>query len=237
LLERAFGDWRSPAGPALVKPMATPIPPPAPRIVVIDRPASPQSVIYAGKVLPVSGNAPGLEPLDLANSVIGNGFLSRLNMQLREEKGWSYGVGTNVTRPTGPRSLLIGAPVQTDRTGDSIRLIINLMRAYPAAKPTDAEELLRVTDGTIRSLPSSFETNSQVLQAMVRNDLLGRPDNFYATLASRYRTIDGKAIDAAARTYLQPDGLTFVVVGTRKLIEPQLKGIGLLVEYVSAPVE
>jgi len=235
MLEQAFGDWRNPEGPALTKPMSAPIPAPAPRIVVIDRPASPQSVIYAGKVLPVSGNAPGLEPLDLANSVIGNGFLSRLNMQLREEKGWSYGVGSNVTRPTGPRSLLIGAPVQTDRTGDSIRLIISLMRAYPAAKPTDAEELLRVTDGTIRSLPSSFETNGQVVQAMVRNDLLGRPDNFYATLASRYRTIDGKAIDAAARTYLQPDGLTFVVVGTRKLIEPQLKGIGLPVEYITAP--
>ena len=69
---------------------------------------------------------------------------------------------------------------------------------------------------------------------MVRNALLGRPDNFYATLASRYRAIDGQAINAAAAEYLQPGGLTFVVVGTRKVIEPQLKSLGLPLEFVTA---
>ncbi len=143
-------------------------------------------------------------------------------------------MGSSVTSPTGPRSLMIGAPVQADRTGDSIRLIIAEMRAFPNGKPITAEELARVTDGSIRSLPGSFETNGQVVQAMVRNALLGRPDNFYATLASRYRAIDGQAINAAAAEYLQPGGLTFVVVGTRKLIEPQLKSLGLPLEFVTA---
>ena len=71
-------------------------------------------------------------------------------------------------------------------------------------------------------------------QGMIRNQLLGRPDNYYASLPGRYRAINARAIDAAARTYLQGDRLTFVVVGTRKLIEPQLKGIGLPVEFASA---
>ena len=235
LLEAAFGSWQAPAGPPPAKPLAAPIPAPSPRIVVIDRPNSPQSVILAGRVLPLTGQTPDMEALDLANEVLGSGFLSRLNLDLREDKGWSYGVSSSVRAPAGPRALSLAAPVQADRTGDAIRILLAQMRAFPRANGVNPEELGRVTDGNIRALPNSFETNAQVLAAMVRNSLLGRPDNYYATLASRYRAIDAKAIDAAARSFLQPDSLTFVIVGTRKLIEPQLKGLGLPVEFQSAP--
>ena len=235
LLEAAFGSWQAPSGPPPAKPLATPTPAPSPRIVVIDRPNSPQSVILAGRVLPLTGQKPDMEALDLANEVLGGGFLSRLNLDLREDKGWSYGVSSSVRAPAGPRALSLAAPVQADRTGATIRVLLAQMRAFPRRKPVDAEELGRVTDGNIRALPNSFETNAQVLGAMMRNSLLGRPDTYYATLASRYRAIDGKAIDAAAASYLQPDGLIFVVVGERKLIEPQLMGLGLPVEYQSIP--
>jgi zinc protease len=235
LLETAFGNWQSPATPPPVKPLAAPIPAPRPRIVFIDRPDSPQSVIYAGRVLPLTGQMPDMEALDLANEVLGNGFLSRLNLELRENKGWSYGVSSTVRAPAGPRAFALAAPVQADRTGDAIRLLLDQMKAFPAKRPVNTEELGRVTDGNIRGLPNSFETNGAVLSAIIRNQLLGRPDNYYATLPARYRAIDAKAIDTAARTYLQGDGLTFVVVGTRKLIEPQLKGLTLPVEFVAAP--
>ena len=235
LLEKAFGDWSAPAGPKPVKAIDAPVPAPAARIVVIDRPNSPQSVIYAGRVLPVTGRTPDLERLQLANEVIGGGFLSRLNLDLREEKGWSYGVFSGVRQPAGPRSLVVAAPVQSDRTGDAIRAMIADMAAFPAKKPVDKVELNRVTDGNIRGLPNRFETNADVLAAIQANELLGRPDDYYNTLPARYRAIDAAAIDAAAQTYLQPDGMTIVVVGTRKLVEPQLKGIGLPVEYRAAP--
>jgi predicted Zn-dependent peptidase len=235
LLEKAFGSWKNPATPKPVKNLAAAIPTPTPRIVLIDRPNSPQSVIMAGRVLPLTGRKPDMEALDLANEVIGGGFLSRLNMDLREEKGWSYGVGSAVRSPAGPRTFLIAAPVQADRTADSIRAMIADMKAFPTAKPVDADELNRVTDGNIRALPNDFETNSDVLGAMLQNELLGRPDNYYATLASRYRAVDAKALDAMAKTYLQPDGLTFVVVGDRKQVEPQLKALGLPVEIAPAP--
>ena len=94
MLERTFGNWQSAAGPAPVKPVDAVIPPPAARIVVIDRPGSPQSVIYAGRVLPLTGKTPDMEALALANEVLGGGFLSRLNLDLREDKAWSYGVGS-----------------------------------------------------------------------------------------------------------------------------------------------
>ncbi|MFO1254498.1 MAG: insulinase family protein [Sphingomonadaceae bacterium] len=121
MLEASFGAWRAPAGARPVKAIDAAIPAPQPRIVLIDRPNSPQSVIVAGRVLPVTGRQQGLEALDLANEVLGNGFLSRLNLNLREDKGWSYGVRSAVRSPKGPRSLVLTAPVQADRTGDRSR--------------------------------------------------------------------------------------------------------------------
>ncbi len=235
LLEAAFGNWQAPAGPRLVKALDAPVPAPRPRIVLIDRPNSPQSVIVAGRVLPLTGRDQGKEALDLANEVLGNGFLSRLNMDLREDKGWSYGVRSSVPSPVGPRSFTVSAPVQSDKTGESIRLLMADMAAFPAKKPVDQTELNRVTDGNVRGLPNRFQTNGQVLQAIIGNDRLGRPDNYYAALPSRYHAIDATALDTAAKIWLQPAGLIVVVVGDRKVVEPQLKGLGLPVEIAPAP--
>ena len=236
LLEQAFGGWTAPATRAPVKPMDAAIPAARARIVLVDRPGSPQSFILAGRVLPLTGREAGHEALDLANEVLGNGFLSRLNLDLREDKGWSYGVFSMVGNAVGPRSLAVMAPVQADRTGDSIRLILADMKAFPASKPVAPAELARVTDGNIRGLPNRYETNRQVLQAVVQNDRLGRPDDYIATLPARYRAIDATALDNAATAFLQADGLTFVVVGDRKTVEPQLQGLGLPVEVDAAPV-
>ena len=235
LLEAAFGKWHAPATPKPVKNLGAPIPAARPRILLIDRPGSPQSVIYAGRVLPVTGRDANLEPLDLANEVLGGGFLSRLNLDLREDKGWSYGVSSTVRSPLGPRSFALAAPVQADKTGESIRLLLADIKAFPGEKPVNAEELGRVTDGNIRGLPNRFETNAQVLGAIIQNDRLGRPDDYYATLPSRYRAIGAAALNDAARTWLQGEGLTFVVVGDRKLVEPQLNGLGLPVEIAAVP--
>ena len=235
LLDQAFGSWTAPSAPAPAKRLDLAVPPPAARIVVLDRPNSPQSYILTGRVLPLTGRDPDMETLDLANQVLGNGFLSRLNMDLREDKGWSYGVGSSVSSPEGPRSFTIAAPVQADRTGDAIRLLLSDIKAFPAAKPVTPEELTRVTDGNIRGLPNRYETNGQVLQALLLNQRLGRPDDYVSSLPARYRAITGPALDAAARRWLQADGLTIVVVGERKTVEPQLAGLGLPVEYIPAP--
>jgi zinc protease len=235
-LEAAFGDWRAPDEPRPVKNQTAAIPAPAPRIVLIDRPGSSQSVIVAGRVLALTGRDRDKEALELANEVLGLGFLSRLNLNLREDKSWSYGVSTWVPSPLGQRSLMLYTSVETPRTGDSIREIITELAAFPATRPVDPTELNRVTDGNIRGLPNRYETNAQVLGALVVNDRLGRPDDYYATLPSRYRQVDAAAINAAAKAWLQPEGLVYVVVGDRKLVEPQLKGLGLPVE-IAPPVD
>lgn len=234
LLERAFGSWQAPSGPRPVKDLTAAIPASQSRIVVIDRPNSPQSVIVAGRALDLTGRQDN-EPLELANEVLGNGFLSRLNLDLREDKAWSYGVRSSISAPLGPRSFTITAPVQSDRTGDSLKLLIANMQAFPATRGVETVELNRVTDGNIRGLPNRFETSAQLLGAIVTNDRLGRPDDYYATLPTRYRAIGAKALDDTARQYLQPQALVYVVVGDRKVIDPQLKSLGLPIEY--APVD
>ena len=232
-LDAAFGNWQPPLAPRAVKSLDVAIPAPQPRIVLIDRPGSPQSVILAGRVLPFTGRQQGMEPLDLANEVLGNSFLSRLNLDLREDKGWSYGVRSAVRSPQGPRSLVVSAPVQSDKTGAAIKAIRAQMIAFPSRRPVNPEEYGRTTDGNIRGLPNRFESNGQVLGALLTNQLLGRPDDYQATLPTRYRAIAAGALDAAARQYLQPEGLVFVVVGDRKTVEPQLKSLGLAIEIQS----
>ncbi len=232
LLETAFGGWAAPAAPRPVKAVDAAVPAPTPRIVVVNRANAPQAAILAGRVLPLTGRTPDMEALDLANEVLGNGFLSRLNLNLREDKGWTYGVRSSIDRNVGARTFTIATPVQVDRTGDAIRVLLADMKAFPASRPVEPGELLRVTDGNIRGLPGRYERGSQVLQQIVINDRLGRPDNYVSTLPARYRAIDGKALDGAARQFLGPEGMTIVVVGDRKAIEPQLQGIGLPVSFI-----
>ena len=235
MLERALAGWKAPSTPAPTKDITAATPPAKARILLVDRPNSPQSVIMAGRVLPMPGTAKGGETLDLANEVLGGGFLSRLNSDIREKKGWSYGVYSRVTENEGPRAFIVRAPVQADRTGDSIKAIIANMAALPASEPVSGVELQRVTQGAIRALPNEFETNAALNAGLRENERLHRPENYYETLASTYAGIDAGKIGEAARTYLQPDGLTFVVVGDRKVVEAQLTGLGLPVEIMSAP--
>lgn len=234
LLEGSFGQWAERNSPAPVKDIEAPAPAAAARLVVIDRPNSPQSVVVVGQVLPVRGTQPGLEPLELANEVIGNGFLSRLNNDLRETRGWTYGVRSSVAQRVGQPTFTVGTAVQADRTGDSIKVILDQLAAFPGSRPVDEMELQRVTEGNIRGLPNRFETNGQVMGALLTNHLLGRPDDYQAQLPAIYGAIDAAQIDAAARTYMRPDNMAIVVVGDRSVIEPQLVQLGLPVEVMEA---
>ena len=233
-LNAAFGDMTLHASAAPRKALDRPVPQPTQKIVVVDRPNSPQSVLLMARVLPLTGRDGGQEALELANEVVGGGFLSRLNLNLREEKGWSYGVGSQIAGRVGPEALMVYTQVQSDKTADSIRLILDEMAAFPGTEPVDDEEFQRVTDGNIRGMPNRYKTNGQVLGALVSNDRFGRPDDYQAKLPELYRAITRDGIDTAARSYLQPDGLTIVVVGDRSVIDEQLAELDLPIEYRNA---
>mgnify|MGYP001031799696 CR=1 FL=1 len=236
-LDAAFGRWPVVRSMPPRKDLAAPIPPARQRIVVIDRPNSPQSVLLFGRVLPLTGRDKGQEALHLADEVIGNGFLSRLNLDLREDKGWSYGVGSQVAESLGPVTRLIYTQVQSDRTADSIRLLLDDMAAFPAKRPVEDDEYQRVTDGNIRGMPNRYQTNGQVLGALVMNERLGRPDDYQTRLPEIYRATSKANIDAAAKAYLQPGAFAIVVVGDRKVIDPQLAKLDMPVEYLKTDTD
>ena len=229
LLEASFGNWQAPSTPAPEKSFDAAIPAPEQRIVLIDRPNSPQSIIVAGRVLEQKGTD-DLILLNSANEVFGGGFLSRINMNLRETKGWSYGVQSWVSQPLDRSSFMIYAPVQADRTADSIVELRNDLSAYTTDEGVTAEELTRLINGNVRELPGQFETSGDVLGGMVNIVTYGRPDDYYETLAARYQGLSVEQLDAQARANLLGDDLVFVIVGDASVVEPQLEAVGLPVE-------
>lgn len=228
-LERAFGDWRAPAAPRGTKAFPAEIPATTSRIVLINRPQSPQSIIYGGAVLPLSGTD-DLLTLNAANSVLGTDFLSRINADLRETKGWSYGVRGTVNSLQHRVPYIVNAPVQANRTGESIAALIAQYERFLTEEGVTPEELERTINGDTRGLAGSYETSAQILGALRSNALYGRPDDYQETLASRTRALTAADMDAAARAVIDPSRFVWVVVGDAAVVQPQLEALGLPVE-------
>jgi predicted Zn-dependent peptidase len=181
--------------------------------------------------MPVKGTD-DLTALLQANEVLGGAFLSRLNADLRETKHWSYGVAGFISRVQNRVPYLIYAPVQTDQTGPSIAAMRSDMADFLGGKGVTAEELTRTIDGSIRELPGSFETADAVMGGMESNVLYKRPDNYYETLASHYRSLTAPELDAAAKAAIDPSKLTWVVIGDAAKVKPQLEKLGIPIETV-----
>lgn len=227
-LDARFGNWMGTGAPG-AKPSASAPVAPKPRIVLVNRPDSPQSLIMGGQLLPLKGKDE-VTTLLTANDVLGQNFLSRMNMDLRETKGWSYGVNGSVQRPEGDMAYIVSAPVQANRTGESITALVAQMKAILTDKPINDEERDRTINGNIRELPGSFETGGAVMSGMQRNVTLGRSDDYYDTLASRYRAMTTSDLNAALKAVIKPDTFLWVVVGDAKIVRPQLEMLGLPIE-------
>jgi zinc protease len=234
LLERSFGNWKAPVTALPAKKFDVQVPAAKSRIVLVDRPKSPQSVILAGAVLDAKGRD-DLVTLQAANEVLGGSFLSRLNTNLRETKGWSYGVGSGISEYLEAAPFNIGAPVQADKTGESITELLSDIKAFLNDKGVTAAELERTINGNVRGLPGSFETSGAVLGGVYSIVDFGRPDDYFETLAAKYQAMTAAEVDAAARAKLDPKKLLFVVVGDATVVKPQLEKLKLPIETVPAP--
>ncbi len=231
-IEQRFGSWANPAVAKGVKQFAAPpARASAERIVLIDRPGSPQSIIMAGQVTPIDPRS-DLTAISGANDVLGGSFLSRINTNLRETKGWSYGVGGTVQLNAEVVPYVVSAPVQADRTADSIIELRRDFRDFLGAKGVSAEELERSMGSRIKELPGTFETAASVLSAMQSNAIFGRPDNYYELLADKYRAHTRASLDAALRAAIDPAGFVWVVVGDAAKVRPQLAKLKMPIEEV-----
>ncbi|MBW8786024.1 MAG: insulinase family protein [Novosphingobium sp.] len=235
LLEARFGQWTAPAAPKGAKTFtALPPRPVTSKILLVNRPGAPQSSILGAQLLPLDPKG-DIIPFDAANDALGGDFLSRLNMDLREEKGWSYGVSGDEQLNLHAVSYVVSAPVQADRTGDSLAELNRQISEFVTTKGVTQDELTRVVTNNVNQLPGEFETSGAVLGAMMNIDMLQRPDNYYETLAPEYRAQTTASLDKAVRSALDPKGFTWIVVGDAAKVRPQLEKLGMPIEVVEAP--
>lgn len=226
VLERAFGDWRAPSSPLPAKNIATVERPERGRVIIVDKPGSPQTLILAGKVAPPTGAENNIA-LTAMNDILGGQFTARINMNLREDKHWAYGAYTFFQDARGQRPYLVYAPVQTDKTKESLAEIVREMRAFTSTRTATEPELSRTIANNVRSLPGSFETSSDVLGSLVSSNRFGRPWNYPETLKQKYEAMTLREINEAAREVVNPDQLIWVLVGDRAKIEAGVASLGL----------
>jgi predicted Zn-dependent peptidase len=227
LLEAQFANWKAPAGAhpdAAIPAVALPG---KPRVFLIDQPGAVQANIVAAQVLP-SSKDPGAVDLEFANSVIGGDFTSRLNMNLREDKHWSYGARSSVGNALGQRLWLASAPVQIDKTIESIQEMRKEIGDFASGKrPVSDEEVARLQAISIRTLSGSYETARAVLGTIGSINRYGRPDDFVTWRKGRIEQETPAGVQQVATANLHPDALTWIVVGDRSKIEDGIRKLGL----------
>jgi zinc protease len=229
LLDKQFGKWKPTAAAAPAKNFSTAIPEQKTRIVLIDRPNSPQSFILGGKVLDAKGSD-DLLTLRAANEIFGGDFTSRINMDLRETKGWSYGVRSGVGGSEDRVSFLIQAPVQTNQTGPSLGVLIGHARDVAGAKPITKEERDTTVTSNVLELPGSYEQSQAVLGQMRADALFKRPFDYAEKLAGKYQAITPEDLSATFKSKVDVGKMSWVVVGDAAKVKPQLEALGLPIE-------
>jgi zinc protease len=224
VLEKHFGDWKGEGDArsnAAIPEVAVPR---KPRLYLIDQPGAVQANIYVGQLVPSTRDA-GAVKFDIANSVLGGEFSSRLNMNLREDKHWAYGSYSSTSGAMGQRPWMAFAAVQIDKTAESLKELQREIGEYASGKaPPKPEEVAKIQSTEIRGLPGSYETAGAVLGTLGGIVRYGRPDDY---VFQRKAEIEGLTVDqvkAAAGT-IDPDALTWVVVGDLKQIEKPLRAL------------
>jgi zinc protease len=182
-------------------------------------------MIFAGQTAPPRAN-PEEIPQAVLNTVLGGQFVSRINMNLREDKHWAYGAHSALVNARGPRPFLVMAPVQSDKTRESVLEILKELRGIRGDKPVTGAELVMAQEAMSLRLPGKWETGGAVAGSIAEIVRFGFDDRYYDGYATRVRSVVLDDLARAAR-FLEPDRLVWVVVGDRQKIEPGLRSLGL----------
>ena len=223
-LEKAFGGWQ--AGEVPKKNLATVAQPQKTVIYLVDRPGALQSDITAAQLAPPR-NTPDAVALDLLNAVLGGTFNSRMNMNLREDKHWSYGVGTSLVPALGQRIYLSGSPVQTDKTADALRELAREYSDIAGARPVTVQELKDAQASETLSLPGGFETVDQLSDGYATILQYRLPADYYNTFTQKALAQTPAQINALAARTVVPKQLVWIVVGDMSKVEKDIRALNL----------
>jgi zinc protease len=222
-LESLFKDWKKGNAPA--KKISTVPGKTATTIYILDKPGAAQSVILAGQLAPPLAN-PDEITFKTMTQILGGSFSARLNMDLREEKHWSYGSYTFVPDAKGQRPFIGYAPVQTDKTKESMVEVMKQFKGITGPIPVTPDELAVAQDAMTRTLPGQWETQGAVSGSIADLVVFGLPDDYYTTFPGKVRAVKPAEVDANAKKTLTPDKMVWVVAGDRAKIEAGIKELG-----------
>jgi len=226
MLEKHFGNWKvdgtrmqSAAIPAVALPKQ-------PRVYLIDQPGAVQANIYVGQLMP-STRDPNATKLEFANSVLGGEFSSRLNMNLREDKHWAYGSYSWLNNAQGQRPWMAFAAVQIDKTAESLAEMRREITDFADGKaPPKEDEVKKMQAVEIRGLPGSYETAGAVMSTLGGNVRYDRPDDYVLRRKTEIEGLDPAQVATAAKA-IDPNALTYVVVGDLSKIEKSVRALNL----------
>ena len=223
-LEKLFTGWKS--APVPKKNITAVAHQEKSTVYLMDRPGAMQSIIVASHVAPPKSDSDDIA-METMNSALGGMFISRLNMNLREDKHWSYGAGSFMLGTAAQRPFLAFAPVQTDKTKESVSEMLKELTMITRDKPLTAEELAMAQDNRTLTLAGSRETAGQVLQSMIEIVAFSLPDDYYDTYAGKVRALTERDMKTAAEKLVHSDKLVWIVIGDRAKVEAGLKELNV----------
>ena len=227
--ERAFGAWVEPEAngpvaitPALVQPMTSS----APRLAVVPRESAAQSELRIGH-LTTTRNTPDYAALLMLNAVLGGQFVSRINLKLREEKGYTYGARTGFDWRRGISPFSLQASVHTAATADAVNDSLNELEGIRGGRPVDDREMSLARATLTRGYPRSFETAQQVARSVAQLVLFGLPDTYFEEFVPKVNAVRADDVTRVAARHLDPARMTTLIVGDHHAIADSLKSLRL----------
>jgi zinc protease len=219
---QAFGAWTGQAVPAPAPPAPSSI---SERVLLVDMPGAPQTAIGVVQ-LGVKRSDPDFERLKVMDTVLGGLFSSRVNLNLRERHGYTYGAFSSLVETRGVGPLFVGSAVRADVTGASVREMLNEAKGMTQAEITP-DELALAKDSIARSLPALFETTRSAVSTVGQLFLFDLPPDYYAGVPGRLASMTAAEVFEATRRHLTPDRMLVVAVGDRAQAEPQIAELKL----------
>jgi len=224
LLEANFGKWK-PAGMARARTtLTTPGEPVARVIYLVDKPNAPQSQIRIGWI-GVPRSTADYFPIQILNTILGGAFSSRLNLNLREKNGYTYGANSSFDMRISAGPFSASAGVQTDKTAESLTEFFNELNGI--VKPVPADELERAKNYVALRYPSSFEGTGDISRRLEDAIVFKLPDDYFSRYVQSIESVTAADVQRVAQKYIAPDKFAVVVVGDKKVIEPKIRALNL----------
>ena len=226
LLNKKFSNWKSSNKSTIKVNLFDVEDQTSPRVFLIDKPGAIQSYILAAQLLPPTNSNDDIL-IDYMNYAIAGSFTSRLNMNLREDKSWSYGVRTSTGYSQGQRLMRMTAPVQTDKTAPAILEILREYDEYINSSPINSDELSKIKNARTLRLPGQYETLGALLGGIEDIVKYNRDYDYLDTIADKRNSIKLEDVQSATSKYLDTNKWTWVIVGDLNEIEDPIRELNI----------